>query len=726
MSETTMNVYAVSRTISRYFPLLLAANCFATTTTLTVNAHDAPPQEDAWGPAATIAAKRSASGSKTDTALEKIPQSVSVVTAAELQRMQPQSVKEALSYTPGVTVNASGSSNLFDNVAIRGFGGQQNINEYLDGIKLQGDSYSLAAIDPYMLERVEVLHGPASVLYGKSSPGGLISLVSKQPLGERLREIQFQMGNQNLYETGFDFSDTVDDDPRYSWRLTGLARSNDAQQVNAREKRYAVAPSFRWQPNAHTSLTLLTNFQHEPESGYNGWLPRQGTVDPFVTADGKQHKLSTRFSDGERSGRYQHTQNLAGYRLIHDLSDNWQVRQNLRYMHLDSHSTGFNGIGYIAPQTLMRSSAHFDERLSNIDVDSQVEGKVARGPLDHRLLFGVDYMHMRNDINGFYGFADPLDLLDPHYGNDSIPELGRMPQKMLDRQQQTGIYAQDQAQWRRWVVTLGGRYDWAMTSAFDRVAHSTNRRHDRQFSWRGGVNYPFDNGIAPYFSFSESFQPTSGTDVHHQTFSPSRGKQYELGLKFVPQDRPVVLTAALFQLVKNKNLVVDTSVGAGMGMGYFSKQAGKTRSRGLELEAKAAVNLNLNLSASYTFTDVRYARDASEQSDRRPYQIPANMASLWADYTFYQTALSGLTLGSGVRYVGSSWGDTANSFKVKPYTLVDAVMRYDLARVGLPDSNVALNINNLLDRHYVASCMSGYACYWGRDRRIIATMTFRY
>lgn len=721
-----MNVYAVSRTISRYFPLLLAANCFATTTTLTVNAHDAPPQEDAWGPAATIAAKRSASGSKTDTALEKIPQSVSVVTAAELQRMQPQSVKEALSYTPGVTVNASGSSNLFDNVAIRGFGGQQNINEYLDGIKLQGDSYSLAAIDPYMLERVEVLHGPASVLYGKSSPGGLISLVSKQPLGERLREIQFQMGNQNLYETGFDFSDTVDDDPRYSWRLTGLARSNDAQQVNAREKRYAVAPSFRWQPNAHTSLTLLTNFQHEPESGYNGWLPRQGTVDPFVTADGKQHKLSTRFSDGERSGRYQHTQNLAGYRLIHDLSDNWQVRQNLRYMHLDSHSTGFNGIGYIAPQTLMRSSAHFDERLSNIDVDSQVEGKVASGPLDHRLLFGVDYMHMRNDINGFYGFADPLDLLDPHYGNDSIPELGRMPQKMLDRQQQTGIYAQDQAQWRRWVVTLGGRYDWAMTSAFDRVAHSTNRRHDRQFSWRGGVNYPFDNGIAPYFSFSESFQPTSGTDVHHQTFSPSRGKQYELGLKFVPQDRPVVLTAALFQLVKNKNLVVDTSVGAGMGMGYFSKQAGKTRSRGLEFEAKAAVNLNLDLSASYTFTDVRYARDASEQSDRRPYQIPANMASLWADYTFHQTALSGLTLGSGVRYVGSSWGDTANSFKVKPYTLVDAVMRYDLARVGLPDSNVALNINNLLDRHYVASCMSGYACYWGRDRRIIATMTFRY
>jgi len=721
-----MNVYAVSRTVGRYFPLLLAANCFATTPTLTVNADNAPPREDAWGPAATLAAKRSASGSKTDTALEKIPQSVSVVTAAELQRMQPQSVKEALSYTPGVTVNASGSSNLFDNVAIRGFGGQQNINEYLDGIKLQGDSYSLAAIDPYMLERVEVLHGPASVLYGKSSPGGLIAMVSKQPLGERLREIQFQMGNQNLYETGFDFSDIVDDDPRYSWRLTGLARSNDAQQVNAREKRYAVAPSFRWQPNAHTSLTLLTQFQHEPESGYNGWLPRQGTVDPFVTADGKQHKLSTRFSDGERSGRYQHTQNLAGYRLIHDLSDSWQVRQNVRYMHLDSHSTGFNGIGYIAPQTLMRSSAHFDERLSNIDVDSQVEGKVASGPLDHRLLFGVDYMHMRDDINGFYGFADPLDLLDPHYGNDSIPELGRMPQKMLDRQQQTGIYAQDQAQWRRWVVTLGGRYDWAMTSAFDRVAHSTNRRHDRQFSWRGGVNYPFDNGIAPYFSFSESFQPTSGTDVHHQTFSPSRGKQYELGLKFVPQDRPVVLTAALFQLVKNKNLVVDTSVGAGMGMGYFSKQAGKTRSRGLELEAKAAVNLNLNLSASYTFTDVRYARDGSEQSDRRPYQIPANMASLWADYTFHQTALSGLTLGSGVRYVGSSWGDTANSFKVKPYTLVDAVMRYDLARVGLPGSNVALNINNLLDRHYVASCMSGYACYWGRDRRIIATMTFRY
>ena len=161
-------------------------------------------------------------------------------------------------------------------------------------------------------------------------------------------------------------------------------------------------------------------------------------------------------------------------------------------------------------------------------------------------------------------------------------------------------------------------------------------------------------------------------------------------------------------------------------MGFPSVQAGKLRSRGLELEAKAAVNENINLTAAYSYTDVRYARDVDQLSNLRPAQVPKNMASAWMDYTFHETALSGLMLGSGLRYVGSSWGSSSNSFKTKGYTLVDAAVGYDLARFGLPGSNIALNVSNLFDRHYVASCGSDIQCYWGWDRRIVATATFQF
>ena len=259
--------------------------------TITVNATSSASQENAWGPAPTVAAKRSATGTKTDTAIEKTPQSVSVVTNEEMTLRQDASVKDALAWTPGVFVGSRGSSSVYDAVNIRGFN-SVNTNQYLDGLKLQGDNYSEFAMDPWMLERVEVLRGPVSVLYGKSSPGGIVEMVSKRPTTETLREVQFKMGSDNLFQTGFDFGGAIDDSGIYSYRLTGLASSTDTQQDMAKEKRYAIAPSFTWQPDSATRFTLLTNFQNEPDLGYYGWLPREGTVTSFRDADGNAHTLS--------------------------------------------------------------------------------------------------------------------------------------------------------------------------------------------------------------------------------------------------------------------------------------------------------------------------------------------------------------------------------------------------------------------------------------------------
>ncbi|MCA7013177.1 ferrichrome porin FhuA [Dickeya dadantii] len=691
-----------------------------TTDIINVDASAAASPENAWSAAPTIAAKRSATGTKTDTAIEKNPQSVSVVTSEEMQTRQVVSVKDALNYTPGVFAGNRGSSNTYDVVNLRGFTAV-NTNQYLDGLKLQGDNYSEAALDPYMLERVEVLRGPVSVLYGKSSPGGLVALVSKRPTAETIREVQFKMGTDNLFQTGFDFGGAIDDQGVYTYRLTGVAKSSDTQQDLAKEKRYAIAPSFSWQPDSNTRFTLLTNFQNDPYAGFYGWLPRQGTVNPFLDGNGNQHKLSTSFNDGEASNKMARNQKMVGYSAEHAFNDTWTVRQNLRYMQLETQYRGIYGSGISAslPYVMDRASVISHERLNSFTVDNQAQATFSTADVSHTMLFGVDYMRMRNDIDEYFGSASSLNLLNPAYGDDSIPADSLSPWNFLNRQEQTGVYVQDQAQWNQWLVTLGGRYDRAKTSAQNRTSGTTDANSQGQFTWRGGVNYLFDNGITPYFSYSESFEPTSGASASGQTFKPSLGKQYEAGVKYVPKDRPLVLTAAVYSLTKSNNLTTDPD------NTNFSVQSGEITVRGLELEAKSALTQNINVTAAYSHVNAKYTHDTDLQG-KRPYQIPNNQASLWADYTFNRSVLSGLTVGSGVRYVGSSYGDANNTFKVAPYGLLDAMVKYDLAAFGMPGSSLAVNVDNLLNRQYVASCYTDYACYWGSERRVTATATFRF
>ncbi|EPP0956672.1 ferrichrome porin FhuA [Cronobacter dublinensis] len=691
--------------------------------TITVSA-SAAAQESAWGPAPTIAAKRSATATKTDTPIEKTPQSVSVVTREEMDTRQPTTVKDALSYTPSVFATR-GSSSTYDVVTIRGFTTSTtvNTNQYLDGMKLQGNNYSEVSMDPYFLERIELMRGPTSVLYGNSNPGGIVSMVSKRPTTEPLREVQFKAGSHNLWQTGFDFSDAIDDAGVWSYRLTGLGRSQNAQQEMAKSTRYAIAPSFSWRPDNQTDFTFLSNFQSDPDAGFYGWLPRSGTIVPYYDANGKAHKLPTDFNEGEENNKMSRRQQMVGYSFSHAFDDTFTVRQNLRYNRVHTLYRSVYGNEFKAPATINRAYVRSDEDMNAFSVDTQLQSDFATGAVDHTLLTGVDYSRMRNDINADYGTASALNMLDPQYGNPDVNV--NFLYDVINRQEQTGLYVQDQAQWNKWVMTLGGRYDFAKTSTYTRSSGALAEINDQQFTWRGGINYLFDNGVSPYFSYSESFEPVSGSSAGGKPFDPSRGKQYETGVKYVPKDMPVVLTAAVYQLTKDKNLTADL---ANPG---FSSQGGEIRSRGIELEAKAAVSANVNVTAAYSFTDAKYTHDAVFEG-KRPAEVPRNMASLWADYTFHDTALSGLTIGAGGRYVGNTvsyyaYGDNKDKpFNVASYTVADAMVKYDLARLGLPGSSVALNVNNLFDREYVSSCYKDYACYWGAERQVTATATFRF
>lgn len=683
--------------------------------TITVVGSGQSQQESAWGPVGTYVAKRSATGTKTDTPLIKTPQSVSVVTREQMDMMQPTSVKEALGFTPGVMVGSRGSSNVYDAVYIRGFG-SVNQNEYLDGLKLQGDYFNEASIDPYFLERAEVLRGPSSVLYGKSSPGGIVSLVSKRPTTEPLREVQFKMGTDSLFQTGFDFSDTLDDNGEYAFRLTGLAKDSNDQQDMAKVKRYAVAPSFSWQPDAHTNLTVYSYLQNDPNLGYYGWLPMQGTVQTAPYG-----KLPTNFNEGEKSNFYSRQTRMVGYSFYHDFNDTWTVRQNLRYMQLHTNQNNIYGNGVAADNvTLNRNYIVSNERLNNFSVDTQAQAKFATGEVDHTLLSGVDFMSMSNDIEGGWGVASTLNLANPQFGNDAKGTLNRTSK--VDGQKQVGIYMQEQAEWNNWILTAGTRYDWAKSTVEDRVVDSYSKQNDHQSTNRIGLNYLFDNGISPYVSYAQSFEPNVGAGYDRKAFVPSKGEQYEAGLKYMPKDKPVSATVAIYQLTKSNNLVTDVEHA---NEGWYQQQTGEIRSRGLELEGKAALNANINLLASYTYTDAEYTEDTTNKGNT-PAIIPKHMASLWGDYTFHETALSGLTFGAGVRYTGITYGDEANTFKVPAYTVWNTVLKYDLARFNLPGSSIALNVNNLFDKQYVSSCFATYGCFWGAERQVVATATFRF
>ena len=349
---------------------------------------------------------------------------------------QPDTVKGALAYAPGVFASR-GSSSTYDAVAIRGFPAT-NTTQYLDGLRLLGDNYSEASIDPYFLERAELLRGPVSVLYGKSNPGGLVALVSKRPTTESLREIQFKMGTDNLFQTGFDFSDALDDQGIYSYRLTGLTKDSDAQQNMSKEKRYAIAPSFSWRPDDKTNFTLLANIQNDPYTGYYGWLPKQGTLIPLPSGG----KLPTDFNEGEASNYMARKQRMIGYSFEHAFNDTWAVRQNLRYMQVDTDMKSIYGFGLSSPTTINRFYVQSKEHLNNFSVDTQAQAKVKTGQIDHTLLFGVDYSRMRNDINAIYGSASALSMTHPQYGNDAI-EVGSY-YNFLNRQEQTGLYVQEQ------------------------------------------------------------------------------------------------------------------------------------------------------------------------------------------------------------------------------------------------------------------------------------------
>lgn len=682
-------------------------------------------RETGTSPVPGVVAHVTATGSKTDTPIIEIPQAISVITRDQMDQQEVTSVGESLRYTPGVFADSRPGA-LFDSVFLRGFGGfaTSAINpQMLNGLPLlAGSGWATQTIDPFALERVEVLRGPASVLYGQASPGGIVNMISKRPTEEPYHEIGVQVGNRDRLQSTFDFSGPLTTDRTWSYRLTGLASRADTEVDFSKEQRLLLAPTLTWRPDADTNLTVFGYYQNDPDNNFQGWLPAHGTVLPNASG-----KIPRSFYIGEPNyDGYDRRQFMVGYNFEHRFNEAWTVRQNVRYAHVEATMEGVSGnflfpFG-IAPSELNRMSGWGDETLDGVSLDNQVQYRTSTGPLDHTFLAGLSYQQSASDnAVSNYGYVAPIDYLAPIYGQSfSIPDVGTSTHQTADK---IGVYLQDQIRLDKWAFTIGGRQDWSSIDTRNRLANTSSDQSDDAFTGRVGAVYLFDSGFAPYASYSTSFEPTVGTDASGEAYKPSKARQTEVGLRYQPPGLNISMTVSVFDITRENVLTTDPS------NPNFSVQTGEVRSRGIEFEGRASLTDNLDLIAAYTYLDVEVTKDAEASIvGNWPVAVPRQMASLWANYRFTDGAFNGLSLGGGVRYIGESAGDAANTFDVPDVTLVDAALRYDLGamRPALKGWRAAVNVTNLFDTTYVSSCFSTGGCFYGNGRTMIGSLNYQW
>ncbi|WP_293776101.1 TonB-dependent siderophore receptor, partial [uncultured Oxalicibacterium sp.] len=663
-----------------------------------VGTHD---KETALGPVKGYVANRSITAMKSDVPLIETAQTVNIVTADQIEIQNAESLTQAMRYIAGVHANGADNTTS-DGMVVRGFNVTGAAPMYLNGSKLARNTFSGIA-EPYAMERIELLKGPASVLYGNAAPGGIINMVSKQPQAETLRELKFQLGSYNRKQVAGDFAGKLTDDGSLTYRLTGLVRRSDTATDYINDDRNFGSAAIRWQPSDATSLTLFANHQSN-ETVYAYGLPFEGTVLP--NANGQIARK--RFVGEPGFNNFDSSNGTLGYLFSHQLNEQLTFRQNLLY---SRSKTDYSDIWIdtfdAAQRNISRGAYRRLDKDQSLSIDNQLEAKLQTGNIQHTTLVGLDYTRQNFDRTQYNGSVGALDLYTPTYGAPVTLALGSDGR---NQSRQLGLYAQQHMKLDdQWVLTLGGRYDKVDARYKNRRTGTSETSYDDSaLTGRIGLVRLFDNGWAPYVSYSQSFQPSEGRSAAGTAFKPTEGEQVEIGVRYRPPGTRHSFTASVYDLTQKNVSTTD------LANPTFQIQEGEVRSRGLELEAHAQFDNGLNLLASYAYIDNAVTKSNTGTEGNRFGGVPKQMAALWADYKMNNA----ISLGGGVRYFGSS-KNYDNTIDIPSYTVADAVMSYRFS----PQWLLALNLTNLFDRHYV---MCSYACFYGTPRSAVATLTYRW
>lgn len=675
--------------------------------------------EDPRGPVAGYVATRSVTATKTNTPLIETPQAITVIGRDQIEAQGAQTLTQATQYTAGIYSGVYGADERVDFFTLRGFVAS-DYGIYKDGLQLLNYGFGTLKTEIFGLERIEVLRGPAAVLFGAGNPGGIVNQITKRPTLTPFGYVEVGGGSFGQVYGAFDVGGPADDSGHLFYRLTGIGRQGGTQVDGADSDRAYIAPAFTWRPDAGTSFTVLTSYQRDSSAVTANFLPYSGTVRPNLS--GLRIDRSLNVGD-PRINSFQREQVFAGYEFEHAVNDVWTVRQNFRYSFSDATQNSYIGqIGYADPaQTqLARYQFQYSDKVSLFQVDNQAEARFSDGYFLHDLLLGIDYKNYSLYDNQASLFPGPnLSLLTPLYGQI----VGRpLPYQVdVNSFRQLGFYAQDQIKLTDRLSLIGGlRYDIADSDVFKKLAPDTSTsRTDTALTGRIALLYNFDPGVAPYVAYSTSFQPQIGPDViTGAALVPDRGEQIEVGLKIEPVGERFSLNIAAFDLVRD-NPPFPVVVGFG------NTQLGTVRSRGIEGQLVASLAEGLNVVAAVTHYDLEYTRvlnqDLAALVGKTPTNVPETFASVFADYTIPIGDWRGFGFGGGVRYVGRSYADQLNNLKVPDYVLFDATVHYNWDRWRM-----AITAANLGDRRFVTSCQSANSCFYGEARRVLASLSYKW
>jgi iron complex outermembrane receptor protein len=667
--------------------------------------------ETATGPVRGYLAGQSGTGTKTDTPLRETPQSITVVTADRVTDQGALTVQESLRYVPGVFADAYGPDSRGDYPRIRG----QDPNIYLDGTRVVNTfTFNEWRPDPYMLERIEVLRGPASVLYGDTSTAGLLNLISKRPQAESFNEIGVQFGNFNRKQVQIDSTGKLTKDGEWLYRFIGVFRDSGTQTDYVPDDRVLLAPSLTWRPTNNTSWTVLGTYQKDTTGSSTAFLPHEGTLFP-----GPNGLIPVRRFAGEPGfDKYQTETGAVSSLFEHSFSDGLKIRQNMRYAHVEGiYRTMYPNLGFVDPadpnypfldpgrRTVARDIWARETVKDSFTSDSNAELKLLTGPVSHKVLFGVDYRAIKERAqSAFTTDPTPFDLYAPVYAGITPPALSAEPDL---KQTQLGLYAQDQMRLGPWLAVVGLRQDFVTSNAVGSPEENT-----KATTGRAALMYELPFGLTPYVSYATSFTPVFGSGICLDGLCKAQqGEIVELGFKYNPF-AGTSINGAIFDTTEKNRLASDPAGSR------FSVQTGKVRIRGAELEAITRVTPDLDLIGAYAYLDARV--EGGDNIGKRVETVPEHQASLWAKYRLTVLGLPGVTVGGGVRYVGESW-DGTDTIRTPDYTLFDAMIRYETG-----PWRFQVNASNLADKRHVTTCLARGDCFLGIGRTVLGSATYRF
>ncbi len=640
---------------------------------------------------------------RTDTPLRDIPQSIQIIPQAVI-RDQRADVSSALLNAPSVRNSAPTN---FDSlrVRVRGFFSQST----LDGIKETNGLASNIGPDLTGIERMEVILGPNSVLLGSTSPGGTINFVTKQPLRDPYYFAEATVGSFNFFRGEVDVSGPLDDDQKFLYRVNASYRGQNFFTDLSETRNFVLAPVFSFELGENTFLTIAGTYKALNQDSYNLGLPALGTI--FANPNGSIPR-----SRITNEGQLDVTVGRVGYRLEHQFSENWSLNNTFRYTYVNYEGRNINVGTRLLPdnRTLLRTASYFaPDRYHDYRLSTNVVGKLATGSVEHQLLVGIDLGRLDNSLKLISREGVPIDLFNPVYGLPPGAVTSELDSNTVT--DELGFILQDQiAIADNLKLLIRGRFDLFRQTNRDLLADTETTQSGSAFSPQVGIVYQPTPAISLYANYSRSFEPAIGRAFDGSEFSPTRGTQYEIGMK--ADLNPRLSTTLAFYHITQSNVLTDDPVNVG-----FSVQTGEQRSQSIELSLAGEILPGWNLLASYAYNDARVTRDNSISVGNRVLQTTPHAASLWTTYEIQQGNLRGLGFGLGLFYVGDRAGDTANSFQVPSYVTTDAAIFYKRDQF-----RAALNFKNLFNVDYFENAFSRLRVATGAPFTVQGTVSWQF